>query len=150
MAQSVSQILLHVVFSTRNRENLIPPDLEKELYAYMASVCRNRKSLAYRIGGTENHVHIACTLARTLTVADLLEDIKKTSSAWIKMRDSRCTKFAWQSGYGAFSLGQSQLPTLIAYIENQHQHHRKRDFKAEFLELLQRYGIDCDERYLWD
>ena len=150
MAQSLSKILLHVVFSTKNRSQSIPPDLAKDLHAYLAGACRAIGSEAHRVGGTEDHVHIACTLPRTLTVSKLLEEIKKTSSAWFKGKDSRCQGFSWQSGYGAFSLGQSQLTSLVRYIDNQQEHHRSRSFQEELLALFQRYGVEYDESYLWD
>jgi REP element-mobilizing transposase RayT len=150
MAQSLSKILLHLVFSTKNRTPSIPPDLAGDLHAYLAGACRALGSEAYRVGGTTDHVHIACTLPRTLTVSKLLEEIKKTSSAWFKGKDPRCRQFAWQAGYGAFSLGQSQLADLVGYIENQVEHHRSRSFRDELLELLRLYGVDYDERYLWD
>jgi hypothetical protein len=105
---------------------------------------------AYRVGGVADHVHIACTLPRTVPVSKLLEEIKKSSSAWIKQQASTSRGFAWQAGYGAFSLGQSQLDALIAYIDGQDEHHRKRTFKEEFVEFLKRYGVDYDERYVWD
>ena len=150
LAQSLSKILLHVVFSTKNRENWIPQDIHQDLHAYLAGASRGQGSEAFRVGGTENHVHIACTLPRTLTVSKLLEEIKKTSSAWMKKQDTRCQEFAWQAGYGAFSLGQSQLDALIQYIDNQQAHHKTKPFKEELIELLQKYAIEYDERYLWD
>ena len=105
MAQSLSHILLHVIFSTKDREPMIPGELEHELYRYLASACDAHGSHAYRIGGMPDHVHIACTLPRTVAASKLLEEIKKSSSKWIKERDRRCAAFAWQGGYGAFSLG---------------------------------------------
>ena len=139
-----------MVFSTKHRNDLIPPDLMPELHAYIAGICRAQESEAFRVGGTENHVHIACTLPRTLPVSRLLEEIKKSSSLWIKNRDVRCQDFSWQAGYGAFSLGQSQLDRLIHYIEAQKEHHQKRTFQEELLELLDKYNVDYDEKYLWD
>ena len=150
MPQSLSQVLLHLVFSTKNRERLIPEAVQPQLYAYLAGICRTHGSEAYRVGGTEDHVHIACTLPRTMPISKLLEEIKKSSSEWIKTQDARCKNFAWQAGYGAFSLGQSQLTSLIRYIDNQRDHHRKRTFQEEFLDLLKKYAIAYDERYLWD
>lgn len=150
MAQSLANILLHLVFSTKNREPLIETELQPRLHAYLAGACRALGSQAYRVGGTENHVHIACSLPRTLTVATLLEEIKKSSSAWIKQQGDGYALFKWQAGYGAFSVSQSQLPALVRYIDNQEEHHRTRMFKEELLEILQRYGVEYDERYLWD
>lgn len=150
MAQSLSKILLHLVFSTKNRESWISPDVRPALHAYLAGAVRALNAEAYRVGGVADHVHIACTLPRTLPVSKLLEEIKKSSSAWIKQQAPTCRGFVWQAGYGAFSLGQSQLDALIAYIDRQEEHHRKRTFKEEFVEFLNRYGVDYDERYVWD
>ena len=150
MAQSLSKILLHLVFSTKNRESLIDPQIRPALHAYLAGGVRALGSEAYRVGGVADHVHIACTLPRTLTVSKLLEEIKKSSSAWIKQQSPTCHDFAWQAGYGAFSLGQSQLDALITYIDGQEEHHRHRTFKDEFVVLLERYGVDYDERHVWD
>jgi REP element-mobilizing transposase RayT len=105
---------------------------------------------AFRVGGTADHIHIACTLPRTLTVSNLLEGIKKSSSSWLKQQNGIPSCFAWQSGYGVFSVGESQLPTLLRYIDNQKEHHRTRSFKEEYLEFLKRYGVDYDEKYLWN
>ena len=150
MPQSLSQVLLHIVFSTKNREPWISEPLQPRLHAYLAGACRAMKSEALRVGGTDNHVHIACTLPRTLTVSRLLEEIKKSSSQWVKNQDDGNRQFAWQGGYGAFSLGQSQLPALVRYIDNQREHHRIRSFDDELRELLEKYGVAYDERYLWD
>ena len=150
LAQSLSQILLHLVFSTKNREQWIVTEIQPRLHAYLAGACHAIGSQAYRIGGTKDHVHIACALPRTLTVSSLLEEIKKSSSAWMKEQGEEYAKFKWQAGYGVFSLGQSQLPVLLRYIENQNEHHRTRTFQEELLEILKRYGVEYDERYLWD
>jgi putative transposase len=150
MAQSLSKVLLHLVFSTKSRRPWIIDRLQPKLHAYLAGACKNLNSHAYRVGGTDNHVHIACTLPRTLSISNLLEEIKKTSSAWMKTQDPSCAHFTWQAGYGAFSLGQSQLESLIAYIDNQREHHLKRTFKEEMIEILDRYGVEFDRRYLWD
>lgn len=150
MAQSLSKILLHLVFSTKNRTASIPQELAGDLHAYLAGSCRALGSEAYRVGGTEDHVHIACTLHRTLTVSKLLEEIKKSSSAWFKTKDPRCKGFAWQAGYGAFSLGQSNLADLVRYIDNQREHHRSKSFREELLDLLRKYEVEYNEQYLWD
>ena len=150
MAQSLSKILLHIIFSTKNRSDLILDELEEELHAYLAASIRSNGSNAYRIGGTQNHIHIACTLSRTITVSKLIETIKTSSSKWMKKKDKRCNDFSWQAGYAIFSLGQSQLSTLLKYIERQKEHHRKKTFKEELLEFMKNYGVDYDERYLWD
>ncbi len=150
MPQSLAKILLHLVFSTKNREKNIPGHLRGALHAYLAGICRARGSDAFRVGGTDDHVHIACTLPRTLTVAKLVEEIKKASSIWLKQQDGGPRHFSWQSGYGGFSLGQSQLPKLLQYLDNQEEHHRTKSFKEELLGLLEKYAVDYDEKYLWD
>jgi REP element-mobilizing transposase RayT len=150
MSQSLSRILLHLVFSTKKREPWINELIQPTLHAYLAGACRAVGSEAFRVGGTEDHIHVACTLSRTLTVGNLFEEIKKSSSAWLKQKDGIPSCFAWQSGYGVFSIGESQLPTLLRYIDNQKEHHRTRSFKEEYLEFLKRYGVNHDERYLWD
>lgn len=150
MPQSLSKILLHIVFSTKNREFWISESLQPRLHAYLAGACRAMNSEALRVGGTDNHVHIACTLPRTLTVSRLLEEIKKSSSQWVKKQGEANTQFTWQAGYGAFSLGQSQLSALVRYIDNQREHHRIHSFDDELRDLLQKYGVPYDERYLWD
>jgi len=150
MAQSLSKILLHLVFSTKYRANIIPQEIEKELHAYLAASCRANGSNAFRVGGTANHVHIACTLPRTMTISKLLEEIKTSSSKWMKKQHIECKNFSWQTGYGAFSLGESQLETLIKYIDKQHEHHEKLNFKDEFRNFLQKYKMEYNEKYIWD
>ena len=150
MAQSLSKILLHCIFSTKNRTKLISPEFEDDLHGYIASICREYKSNACKVGGTNGHVHIACTFPRTITAAKLMEEVKGSTSKWMKRKSSRCSNFTWQKGYGVFSLGQSQVETLIKYIDNQKNRHLKISFKEAFLELLKKYEVEYDERYLWD
>jgi REP element-mobilizing transposase RayT len=150
MAQSLAKIILHLVFSTKNRDRWLKKSIQPELFAYLAVICLTFGCNAYRVGGTEDHIHIACTLPRTLAVSKLLEEIKKSSSAWVKNQNDNLRSFAWQAGYGAVSIGESQLPQLIRYIENQNNHHRLCSFQEEFVDLLDRYGIEYDKRYLWD
>jgi putative transposase len=150
MAQSLSKIILHLVFRTRERAGLILPEFSADHFAYMAGMCSSVKSHAYKISGTENHVHVACSLPRTITVGELPEEIKTGSSKWMKTKSPRCSSFAWQAGYGAFSCGQSELPVLIRYIEKQPEHHGVKRFEEELLELLKMYEVEYEERYLWN
>jgi len=120
------------------------------MHAYLASVCRDCDCEAYRVGGAADHVHIAARLARTVSQADLLEKIKKTSSAWIKRQGKQYAAFHWQGGYGDFSIGWSQLEDLVRYINNQEEHHRTQTFQEEYRSLLQKYHVEFDERYVWD
>jgi putative transposase len=148
--QSLANVLVHIVFSTKRREPCISNEIESELYPYLASVCQAVDSPAHIIGGTENHIHLAITLGRTTSLAKLLEELKKNSSKWIKTKGSRYASFAWQNGYGAFSIGQSQLASLKRYIVGQKEHHRTRTFEEELREILKRYQVHYDERYVWD
>ena len=150
MPQSLSQVILHVVFSTKDRRPWLDPAMRPGLHAYLATVCRDCGCQAYRVGGATDHVHIAARLGRTISQADLLEKIKKTSSAWIKTQGATYGTFQWQAGYGDFSVGWSQLGELVRYIDNQEQHHRKQTFQEEYRNLLRKYHVEFDERYLWD
>ncbi len=150
MPQSLSQVILHIVFSTKDRCPWLDPAMRPRLHAYLATVCRDCECEAYRVGGAADHVHIAARLARTITQAELLEKIKKTSSAWIKHQDPQYEAFFWQAGYGAFSVGWSQLKDLECYIDHQEEHHRTRSFQEEYRNLLQKYHLEFDERYVWD
>lgn len=150
MSQSLANVMIHVIFSTKDRTPLISPDLAGELYPYLGGICRSMGCSSHGVGGTSNHIHIACSLSRTVTVAKLLEELKKNSSKWIKTKGRQHALFAWQAGYGAFSIGQSQLEHLKTYIANQEEHHGKRTFQEEILDFLRRYKVDYDERHIWE
>ena len=150
MPQSLSQDILHIIFSTKHREPLIVGDLRPRLHAYLATVGRDNGSEVYRVGGVADHVHILATLPRTLTQADLSEAIKKHSSRWVKEIDPKSAGFAWQRGYGAFSVSFEDIDELIKYIEGQEEHHRTVTFQEEYRDFLKKYGIQFDERYVWD
>ena len=150
MPQSLSQVILHVVFSTKDRRPWLDQTVRPRMHAYLATVCRDCNCQAYRVGGVADHVHLAARLARTVSQAELLEKIKKTSSAWIKTQGTRYVDFHWQGGYGDFSIGWSQLDELEHYIDGQEQHHRALTFQEEYRMLLKRYRVEFDERYVWD
>jgi putative transposase len=150
MSQSLSSILVHVVFSTKNREPFITPIIEAELHPYMATIFHELKSPSLAIDGTSDHVHMLFSLARVMTVADLVEELKTSTSKWIKTKGKEFRNFPWQRGYGAFSIGQSNVEVLKRYIRNQKAHHRRVTFQDEYRKFLKSYGIDYDERYVWD
>jgi len=150
MPQSLSQVIIHIVFSTKGRHPWLDPEIRPRIHGYLATVCRDCSCEAYRVGGTADHVHIAGRLARTVTQAELLEKIKKTSSAWIKNQGEAYRSFHWQGGYGDFSIGWSQLEDLVKYIDHQEEHHRTRTFQEEYRDLLHKYHVEFDERYVWD
>jgi putative transposase len=150
MPQSLSSILIHLIFSTKHREAFISPEIERELHPYMAKIFRAVKSPALAIDGTRDHVHSLFALSRVITIADLVEEVKTESSKWIKTKGPEFRNFHWQSGYGAFSIGQSQAAAVKRYIQSQKKHHRRVTFQDEFRKFLKRYEIDYDERYVWD
>ena len=153
MPQSLNKVILHMVFATKDRMPLIDAEIRPRLHAYMATVLREidpSQSQAYRVGGVADHVHIAASLPRTVTISKLFEIVKKESSIWIKQQGANYEKFYWQGGYGCFSVAPSQLDQLIRYIDNQEEHHKTTTFQDEFRNLLQKYNIEFDERYVWD
>jgi REP-associated tyrosine transposase len=150
MPQSLSSVLIHLVFSTKNREPFISPEIESELYPYMAKIFRELKSPSLAIDGTRDHIHSLFSLARTIAIADLVEEIKTSTSKWIKTNGREFRGFSWQRGYAAFSIGQSNVETLKRYIHNQKEHHQRRTFQDELRKLLRAYQIPFDERYVWD
>lgn len=150
MPQSLSSVLVHLIFSTKNREPFITRAIEKELHPYIASIFRELKSPSLTIDGTADHLHILFSLARVIKIADLVEEVKTGSSKWIKTKGRGFRNFHWQKGYGAFSIGQSQVPTVKRYIARQKIHHQRITFKDEYRQFLKSYGIDYDERYVWD
>jgi REP element-mobilizing transposase RayT len=150
MPQSLSKVFIHIVFSTKDRQPLLDPEIRPRMHAYLATVCRDCECEAYRVGGVADHVHLAVRLGRTISQSELLEKIKKSSSAWIKTQGDQYASFFWQAGYGCFSVGYSQLDELVRYIEKQELHHRTKTFQEEYRELLRKYRVDFDERYVWD
>ena len=150
MPQSLSRILIHLVFSTKNRDRVLTPSLQTELHPYLAGTLDNTECPSLQVGGVEDHVHLFCGLSRTRTIADVAETVKTSSSKWIKTKGAEFADFHWQSGYGAFSVSQSDADAVVAYVRNQAQHHRKMTFQDEYRRLLERYRIAFDERYVWD
>ena len=150
MPQSLSSVLIHLIFSTKNREPFIKPVIEKELHPYMAKIFQALKSPSLAIDGTTDHLHMLFSLSRVIKIADLVEEVKTESSKWIKTKGAEFGNFHWQRGYGAFSIGQSQVATLKRYIARQRIHHQRVTFQDEYRKFLKSYGIDYDERYVWD
>jgi REP element-mobilizing transposase RayT len=150
MPQSLARILVHLVFSTKNRERVLTPAIMAELHPYVAVTLDHIDCPSLQVGGVEDHVHLFFGLSRTRTIADIVETVKTSSSKWIKTKGAEFTDFHWQSGYGAFSVSQSDAETVITYIRNQAQHHQKMTFQQEYRRLLERYQVAFDERYVWD
>jgi REP element-mobilizing transposase RayT len=150
MPQSLSSILAHLIFSTKNREPFITPAIEPELHPYIAKILQGLKSPCLALNGTSDHIHILLALSRVITVAELVEEVKTNSSKWIKTKGREFKNFHWQRGYGAFSVGQSDVEAVKHYIHNQKEHHKRVTFQDEYREFLKSSGIAFDERYMWD
>ena len=148
MSQSFVQIYVHIVFHTKNNLKLIREDIENELFAYMGGILKNCKSIPLQIGGTSNHIHILCTLPKTMAPADLAEEIKKSSSKWIKTKGEHYRNFYWQDGYGGFSVSKSGINNVKEYILDQRKHHEKVSCMDEYKNLLNDHGIPFEDRYL--
>lgn len=150
MPQSLSKVILHIIFSTKDREPWLDSHVRPRIHAYLAAICRELGAEFVHIGGVADHVHIVTSLPRTVSQSELVEKIKKASSKWVKTLDARFRGFFWQRGYGAFSVSPSQLEAVLQYVNDQREHHRKRTFQEEYRELLRKHGVQFDERYVWD
>lgn len=149
MAQSLSNVLIHLVYGTLDRRHTIPANLLPEVHAYLATVCTDYGCRAVKVGGTTNHVHMLIDLGRTRTVAQTAEEVKKRSSKWVKTKGRFLDKFAWQHGYAAFSVCTFHRQHLVDYIENQAEHHRRRTFEEEYIAFLDKHCVEYDPNYLW-
>jgi len=150
MPQSLSRVILHIIFSTKDREPWLDREVRPRMHAYLSTICRDLDGEAYRVGGVADHVHVVTTLPRTVSQAELIEDMKKTSSKWIKELDARYRGFHWQRGYADFSVSPSQLDGVLDYVSNQEEHHRTRNFQEEYRDFLRKHEVEFDERYVWD
>jgi len=151
MPQSLARILVHTVFSTKDRHPFLrDKGLREELHRYLGGILAKLQCQPIMVGGVEDHVHLLCALSRTLDAASMVKEVKRGSSLWIKTRSPDLSNFAWQNGYGIFSIGYSQIEAARTYIAGQEEHHRKVSFQDEFREFLRRYEVEFDERYVWD
>jgi len=151
MPQSLAKILLHTVFSTKERRPFLRDrGLREELHRYLGGILSQLDCQPIIVGGTEDHVHLLSVLSRTCQPAEMVKEVKRGSSLWIKGRDPTLGDFCWQNGYGIFSIGFSQMTDVRDYIARQEAHHRKASFQEEFRALLRRYEIAFDEQYVWD
>jgi REP element-mobilizing transposase RayT len=146
MSHTYSQNVLHVIFSTKDRQKTISPDLQPRLWAYVAGVCKKLEILVHAIGGIEDHIHLLIQVPPTLPVAKAILTIKSNSSRWANEQGH---KFAWQQGYGAFSVSSSNVPAVIQYIRTQQEHHKKRGFEEEFVALLKKHGVAFDPKFVF-
>ena len=151
MPQSLSKVLVHIVFSTKHRKPFLQdPDIRGQLHAYAIGVLARLESPSIQMGSVEDHVHVLCLLSRKLSVAKLIEEIKTSTSKWIKTKGQGYRGFYWQGGYGAFSVSESKREEVVRYIARQPEHHRRLTFQEEFRRLCAKHGVQVDERYVWD
>ncbi|HEY5393355.1 MAG TPA: IS200/IS605 family transposase [Hanamia sp.] len=150
MSQSLYQIYVHLIFSTKYREPIIDEAIENELHSYLAGTCKALECQPIKVGGYYDHIHILCKLSKKIALMQLLEDVKKSSSKWIKSVNEKYAHFYWQSGYAAFSVSPKDVDKVINYIAHQKEHHQKQSFQDECRLFFKKYKIDYDERYVWD
>jgi REP element-mobilizing transposase RayT len=150
MANTFTNLLYHVAFSTKGREPLIRDEWRSQLYSYLGGIVRNERGTLLEAGGPADHVHLLMKLPASVAVADILRLIKTNSSKWVNENEFSPGVFAWQTGYGAFSVSESQAPAVGRYIQNQVEHHRGQSFQEEFVALLKRHGVAYDPQHLWD
>ena len=150
MANTYTSIHYHFVFSTKNREPWIAREIEQRVWAYLAGIARDNKMTPMQIGGIEDHVHLLLAASPTLAPSKIAQLIKGGSSAWVHEAFPNMKAFAWQDGYGAFTVSRSNVEDVAAYIRDQREHHRHKSFKEEYLAFLQKHGVEYDEKYLWD
>jgi putative transposase len=148
MANTYTQIYIHVVFAVEGRQNLIPPEHNDELQKFITGIVSAQKQKLIAINNLPDHLHLLFGLRPDSSLSDLVRDIKAGSSKFIKEKRWVAGRFSWQEGFGAFSYSRSQLGTVIRYIENQQQHHAKKSFREEYVELLERFGVDYDAKYI--
>ncbi len=150
MPQSLSNLTVHLVFSTKNRERWLHDDISNQLHPYLTGVLSQIDCPSIRVGGVADHVHLLFHLARTRCIAEVVETLKTSSSKWMKTLGPQQAAFHWQSGYGAFSVSQSNVRAVVDYIQRQPEHHKTMTFQEEYRRFLKRYAVSYDERYVWD
>jgi len=150
VAQSLAKIYIHLIFSTKERERTLPDEIRPELHAYMGGILKGLGCSAIEINSEPDHAHVLFLLSRTEALSNVVGHLKKSSNDWLREQDPQLAQFFWQAGFGAFSVSQSQLADVRAYIRNQREHHRVRSFQEELRAFLKAYEVEHDERYLWD
>ncbi len=150
MPSTLTNLLYHIVFSTKMRQRLVTPELSENLYPYIGGMIRSEKGKLLSIGGTDNHIHILAKFSPTVTMSDMMRGVKSNSSKRINENKRTRSRFAWRRGYAAFSVIESAYETVSDYIRNQKRHHRRMAFQEELLLLLRKHNIGYDERYIWD
>jgi putative transposase len=149
MSQSYVQLFVHLIFGTKEMYPFLDPSISRELFPYLTTIMHSMDCPVLAVNGMSEHIHILFSLSKNHALSDVVEEVKKSSSKWVKTKGPAYEKFYWQGGYGAFSMGRSGVPALKKYIKNQQEHHRRKTFREEVFEFLKKYEITIDERYFW-
>jgi REP element-mobilizing transposase RayT len=149
MSHTFTKLLTHIIFSTKQRRSLMDDELQMRLFPHLGGIIREMGGTPLTINGPSDHVHLLVQTKASVAIAKLVETVKSNSTGWVHREWRERWAFAWQEGYGAFSVGPVQVPEVIKYIAGQKEHHRKISFQEEFVSFLQKYGIEYDERYIW-
>jgi putative transposase len=150
MAQSLSKVYVHIIFSTKNRLSKIDNEIKTLLFEYLGGISKGLECNPLKVGGHHDHVHLLCLLSRKIPQMKLLEELKKQSSKWMKTKGQIYSDFYWQDGYGIFSVNPSETDVVVNYINNQEEHHKRINFQDEFRTFLNKYKVEYDEKYVWD
>ena len=149
MAQSLSKIVVHVVFSTKNRQPILSVEIRKDLFAYIVGILNSLDCITLIINGAEDHVHVLVIMAKTISLSKMIQELKGSSARWLNLQTATTKHFAWQARYGAFSVSESQIAKVVDYIAEQDEHHKKTTFQEELILLLKKHNIELDEQHLW-
>jgi putative transposase len=150
MPSTFTNLLYHIVFSTKQREPLITENLREELYKYIGGIIRGEEGILIEIGDIDDHIHLLVKIKPSISISEMLNKIKANSSKWFNENQKSSRRFAWQEGYAAFSVSESQAPNVRDYIRNQREHHQRISFQEEFIAILEKHGVSYDPRYIWD
>lgn len=151
MPQSLAQVYIHLVFSTKDRRPFLRDEtFRNDVHAYLGGICGEQKSPALMVGGAEDHVHILVSMGREISISELVRELKRASTMWIQNEKPDHADFLWQSGYGAFSVSPAHREKVTEYIRNQMEHHKEQDFQTEYRRILAKYGVEFKEQYVWE
>lgn len=150
MANTFTQLYVQIVFSTKNRENILKQSFRDEVFKYISGIVKNKKQTPLAVNGTNDHIHIFLGFKPNAAISDLVRDVKHFSTEFINKKKFVHGKFNWQTGYGAFTYSHSQIDTVIKYIMNQERHHKEKTFKEEYLEFLEKFNVEYDVKYVFD
>lgn len=149
MGSTLSNLAYHIIFSTKDREPTIVPEIRDELYRYVGGIIKAEGGGLLQMGGMPDHIHMVVKLKPVHSLSEMMQKVKGGSSKWVNKQNRFAHKFVWQEGYGAFTVSESQMPVVLRYVREQENHHRKLSFKEEFIRILEHHGVEYNERYIW-